>query len=96
MPSLRTLGNILTAKDEYAQAAIDCNVLEAFTMLLDHPRKAIRKEICWSISNVTAGNAAQIQRCLDIGLIDKIIQLMESATLDIKQEAVWCLSNSTS
>ncbi len=57
VPCLRTLGNILTAADEYAQAAIDCGVLEAFTQLLDHPKKAIRKEICWSISNVTAGNS---------------------------------------
>jgi len=56
VPALRTLGNILTARDEYAQVAINCNVLEAFTQLLDHPKKAIRKEICWSISNVTAGN----------------------------------------
>lgn len=57
VPCLRTLGNILTARDEYAQAAIDVGVLDAFTQLLDHPKKAIRKEICWSISNVTAGSA---------------------------------------
>jgi hypothetical protein len=31
VPCLRTLGNILTAKDEYAQAAIDFGVLDAFT-----------------------------------------------------------------
>lgn len=76
VPCLRTLGNILTARDEYAQHAIDCGVLEAFTQLLDHPKKAIRKEICWSISNVTAGNPTQIQHCIDIGLIDKVIGLM--------------------
>ena len=84
VPSLRTLGNILTARDDYAQVAIECGVLEAFTQLLDHPKKAIRKEICWSISNVTAGNAEQIQRCINIGLIDKIINLMETQTMDIK------------
>ena len=95
VPCLRTLGNILTAKDDYAQAAIDCGVLEAFTHLLDHPKKAIRKEICWSISNVTAGNSQQIQHCINIGLIDKIIGLISSSTMDMKQEAVWCLSNST-
>ena len=84
VPSLRTLGNILTARDDYAQVAIECGVLEAFTQLLDHPKKAIRKEICWSISNVTAGNAEQIQRCINIGLIDKIINLMETQPMDIK------------
>jgi len=70
-------------------------VLEAFTQLLDHPKKAIRKEICWSISNVTAGTSDQIQKCLDIGLIDKVISLMAVSSMDLKSEAVWCLSNST-
>lgn len=95
VPCLRTLGNILTARDDYAQSAIDNGVLEAFTQLLNHPKKAIRKEICWSISNVTAGNEAQIQRCIDIGLIEKIIHMMAESPLDLKQEAVWCLSNAT-
>ena len=84
VPCLRTLGNILTARDEYAQAAIDCGVLEAFTQLLDHPKKAIKKEICWSISNVTAGSPEQIQKCLDIGLIDKVIMVMQTAAMDLR------------
>lgn len=84
VPCLRTLGNILTAKDEYAMAAINHGVLESFTQLLDHPKKAIRKEICWSISNVTAGSTEQIQKCIDIGLIDKIIAMMGTASMDIK------------
>lgn len=56
VPCLRTLGNILTGRDELANLAIEAGVLEAFHKLLDHPKKAVRKEICWSISNVTAGN----------------------------------------
>ena len=70
-------------------------MLEAFVQLLDHTKKAVKKEICWSISNVTAGNSQQIQKCIDIGLMDKIIGMMSDASLDIKSEAVWCLSNST-
>ena len=61
-----------------------------------HNRKAVRKEVCWSISNVTAGNAQQIQLCLDIGLIDKLIHLLMHDDTDIKKEAVWALSNCTS
>lgn len=56
VPCLRTLGNILTGSDELAQLAIEAGVLEEFHKMLDHPKKAVRKEICWSISNVTAGN----------------------------------------
>ena len=57
VPCLRTLGNILTGSDELAQRAIEAGVLEEFSKLLDHPKRAVRKEICWSISNVTAGNS---------------------------------------
>ena len=60
VPCLRTLGNILTGSDELAQMAIEAGVLEEFHKMLDHPKKAVRKEICWSISNVTAGNPTQI------------------------------------
>jgi len=60
VPCLRTLGNILTGSDELAQRAIESGVLEEFSKLLDHPKRAVRKEICWSISNVTAGNPMQI------------------------------------
>jgi len=56
--SLRTIGNILTGDDNETQAAIDAGCLAAFNRLIVHNRKAVRKEVCWSISNVTAGNSA--------------------------------------
>jgi importin subunit alpha-6/7 len=58
--SLRTIGNILTGDDNETQVAIDAGCLEAFNRLIVHNRKAVRKEVCWSVSNVTAGNSAQI------------------------------------
>lgn len=60
VPSLRTLGNILTASDELSSKVLDQGVLETFTTLLDHPKKVIKKEICWTISNITAGDHSQI------------------------------------
>ena len=56
VPCLRTLGNILTGSDEVAQVAIDEGVLVIFNKMINSPKNCIRKEICWSISNVTAGN----------------------------------------
>ena len=52
---LRTIGNILTGSDEQAQKALDAGALDAMKDLLGHTKKAIRKEVAWSISNVTAG-----------------------------------------
>ena len=36
--------------------AVNCGVLEELSKLLLHQKRAIRKEVCWSISNITAGN----------------------------------------
>ena len=76
--------------------AIEAGVLEEFHKMLDHPKKAVRKEICWSISNVTAGNPTQIQKCIDIGIIANLIQHMHQDSQDIRKEAVWAVSNATS
>ena len=53
---LRTLGNVLTGTDDETQQAIDAGALESFNRLIGHPKKAVRKEVCWSVSNITAGN----------------------------------------
>ena len=57
---LRTLGNILTGSDDQAQLALDAGALTVMNDLLSHPKKAIRKEVAWSISNITAGPQTQI------------------------------------
>ena len=60
-PSLRAIGNILTGDDVQTQFVINCSALPALQLLLDHPVSSIRKEACWAISNMTAGNKVQIQ-----------------------------------
>lgn len=93
VPCLRTLGNILTASDQFAQIAIDQGALQLLLSLLDHPKKSIRKEVCWSVSNVTAGNPQQIQQCLDIGMLDKVIHMTINADMEERLESVWCVAN---
>ena len=52
---LRTLGNIMAGPDDQAQLALDAGVLTVMNDLLTHQKKAIRKEVAWSVSNITAG-----------------------------------------
>ena len=40
--------------------AIDAGALDVMGRLIGHIKKAVRKEVCWSVSNVTAGNTYQI------------------------------------
>lgn len=60
-PALRTIGNIVTGDDIQTQVVLNCNVLATLQGLLGSPKDSIRKEACWTISNITAGTTAQIQ-----------------------------------
>lgn len=59
--ALRAVGNIVTGDDLQTQVVLDCSVLPCLLSLLGSPKETIRKEACWTISNITAGNKNQIQ-----------------------------------
>ena len=60
-PALRVIGNIVTGNDVQTQSMLDLDVLKHLKVLLSSPKETIRKEACWTISNITAGNVSQIQ-----------------------------------
>lgn len=60
-PSLRAVGNIVTGDDIQTQVVLNCSALPCLLHLLSSAKESIRKEACWTISNITAGNRAQIQ-----------------------------------
>ena len=62
VPALRTVGNIVTGDDLQTQIIINCGSLPALLALLNTShKKSIKKEACWTISNITAGTKEQIQ-----------------------------------
>ncbi|XP_047337504.1 importin subunit alpha-2-like [Impatiens glandulifera] len=97
IPALRTAGNIVTGDDLQTQCIIAHGSLPCLLNLLTHNhKKSIKKEACWTISNITAGNKEQIQAVIDAGLIGPLVNLMQTAEFDIKKEASWAISNATS
>ena len=61
VPCLRIVGNIVSGDDSQTQSILDCGLLPILTDLLQSPKNTIRKEVCWIISNITAGTKTQIQ-----------------------------------
>ena len=61
--SLRAVGNIVTGDDTQTQFILNCQVLSCLAPLLSSSKETIKKEACWTISNITAGNRMQIQVC---------------------------------
>ena len=88
-PALRIIGNLVSGNEFATQTVIDANVLPALFTLLDHPKKGIRKEACWALSNITAGTPSQIETVLShTDIMRKIVELAEHANWDVRKEAV--------
>ena len=51
----------MTGDDIQTQVILTCSALPCLLHLLSNSKESIRKEACWTISNITAGNRAQIQ-----------------------------------
>nr|GME14208.1 importin subunit alpha [Ipomoea batatas] len=97
IPALRTVGNIVTGNDVQTQIIIDHLALPCLRNLLtQNYKKSIKKEACWTISNITAGNKDQIQAVFDAGIVEPLVYLLQNAEFDIKKEAAWAFSNATS
>ncbi|KAI3460773.1 hypothetical protein Pfo_017436 [Paulownia fortunei] len=97
IPALRTVGNIVTGDDVQTQVIIDNRALPCLLNLLtQNYKKSVKKEACWTISNITAGNRDQIQAVIEAGIISPLVLLLQNAEFEIKKEAAWAISNATS
>ncbi|KAI4310932.1 hypothetical protein MLD38_035875 [Melastoma candidum] len=97
IPALRTVGNIVTGDDMQTQCVINNQALPCLLNLLTgNYKKSIKKEACWTISNITAGNKDQIQAVIEANIIAPMVHLLQNAEFDIKKEAAWAISNATS
>ena len=70
-PALRALGNICTGNSHQTQAVIDGMALPCLLNLLSSTTKSnIKKEVCWTLSNITAGSKKQIQAVIGKSLTE--------------------------
>lgn len=95
VPALRTLGNIVSGEDHQTQAVVDGGALAVVVPLLSHSKKNIRKESCWMLSNIAAGNKSQLSALVNTpDLIGHVLQqLSSSSEWDVRKEAAWVVSN---
>lgn len=64
------------------QVVINCGALQCLLSLLTaNHKKSIKKEACWTISNITAGTKEQIQAVIDNSLIPPLVHLLGVSVL---------------
>ncbi|XP_040836347.1 importin subunit alpha-8 [Ochotona curzoniae] len=95
IPSLRTVGNIVTGTEHQTQMAIDAGLLKVLPHLLRHPKTSIQKEAAWVLSNVAAGSQQQIQLLIVYDLLPLLVTLLKNGEFQVQKEAVWTVANFT-
>ncbi|CAD8128509.1 unnamed protein product [Paramecium sonneborni] len=95
IPSLRILGNILTGNEEQTNQVLYTGILQIFDNLLkQNLNKKIRKEICWSLSNIAAGTPHQVKQIIkNDSLLKSIFRQLDSRIPEITKEIAFFLSN---
>jgi len=96
-PAIRVVGNIVAGGDDcQTQIILNVSVLSCLFTLLFSPKNGIRKEACWAISNITAGNRSQIQAVIKAQIIPHLVTLLQYSDFDVKKEAACAISNAIS
>ncbi|KFK30907.1 hypothetical protein AALP_AA6G041500 [Arabis alpina] len=96
-PALRTIGNIVSGDEHHTQTVLDHQVLPCLlNLLMNTYETKFKKEACWTIANITAGNSNQIQAVIEAGIIQSLVWMLQTAEFEVKKEAAWGISNATS
>lgn len=93
-PSFRTLSNVVSGSDTHTDYILSLRLLPSVVDLLNHQKPTIRKEACFFLSNVAAGDPNQIQQLFEYsGLLPglKVIIFNDEGT--VKIEAMWIITN---
>jgi len=91
---IRLIGNIVAADHPGpTEQMIMAGVVSKVRPLINHKKKGVRREACWTFSNISAGNPDQVQALIDSGVMVDLLAILDVDDMDIRRECVWCLTN---
>lgn len=93
LPALRTIGNIISSTEAFTSVFLGIGILGKMNELLDHPKKNMRRETCWVLSNICAESNGSVQQVVFSGILPKVITLALEDDFPIRKEAMWVLAN---
>jgi hypothetical protein len=94
VPALRIVGNISAGNEGQTETLLRNDVLRLLEGLLDHKKKNVRKESCWSLSNICAGSKRQVAQLLARpSIFYRVASMLVSDANSIKIEACYVFAN---
>ncbi|KAL4499889.1 hypothetical protein ABPG72_015238 [Tetrahymena utriculariae] len=93
---IRTLANMSSGNEFQTDQLLQKDIYSYLNRFLEHPKESIRKDVCWLISNLSAGNPSQIEVFLNKNMLQTLIQRLNTEqSINVKKEILFALSNST-
>lgn len=86
VPSIRTLGNLLSSSNQIVDYLIKLDVIPFLQKYLYHKISNVRKESLWALSNITAGTVSQIKKAFDSGVIQNAISMTKDSDREVVRE----------
>eukprot|EP00045_Choanoeca_perplexa_P008960 m.84599 g.84599 ORF g.84599 m.84599 type:complete len:523 (+) comp14693_c0_seq1:79-1647(+) len=94
LPAIRTMGSITAGSDEQTEAVISMGILDVLKSLLASQKVHVRKDACWTLSNICAGTYEQINMVIDHNLVISLVMLAQSTdSFKVRLDAAWSLCN---
>lgn len=95
LAAVKVVGNLLVGTDEQVDRVLDRDLLDAFERLLAGRKRYIRKEILWSLSNLTAGTFPQMQLLFHHSIYLQLQSAAHDSDLALRKEAVIAFAHAT-
>ena len=91
---MRILGNISQGNENQTNYLLNNHVINLIERLLDRTSTSIRREACWTFSNICAGTEVQVQKCIYYpNVFGKLMVLLKSDELSVRDEVLYCFRN---
>jgi hypothetical protein len=94
---IRMVGNIVTGSDEATEKIIRSRMIEhlydVFYYFSNKKLPRVRKEICWVLSNISAGTEAQTSYIINGNFLGLLVDGLSKYELYVRKEAIYGISN---
>ena len=93
-PLLRCLGTMVSDDAPAStEAVVEAGAVPALMGLLRSPKKGIRKETWWTLSNIAAGTPEQLEKLLESSIAGPALEALEREPSDVRKEVLFTVGN---
>ena len=91
-PTVMALGHLAEADEDTTQMVLDAGLLDALSVWVRHDSADIRKDVLWTLSNITAGSMHQLAQFFAHPICAQAVKYLDDPVCSVRKEAsfVYC------